>query len=741
MATIKDVAAAAGVSIGSVSNVINGKTNNQELIDKVETAIKELGFRPDANARSLKNTQTNIIGIIVNNIEEPRIQVMIAAIEKELRTSGYSILIKTTDNNAILEKKHIEYFVQQRVDGVIVSTAVQNKDWLYQLNENNIPVVFMDKKINMKNNMNVVTINYKDALQKCLLWCRSNNHEKIGFIMENGIMFEQELEVLQHTDEEEILYKIVGDYSSESGFKAAYELLYENSEITVLIVSSYMMAQGVKKAIEILRESANRPLSLICIKAENWMEDDNSFDGVINVSYYEIGTKAAKQILEAALMGGQEYTQIKTVDAVFKVANTPFYDGKDCISEHSSTINVAILDAEVAKVLPMLTKVYEKEKGIKVNFIALEYHELWNYIVECVNGKDASVDIFMFDLVWLEDLVKMSGLEEITELQSENEEYFSDIINGALENHGVYDGKLYGLPFMTGTQMLFYQKDLFEDITLKIQFQRKYGMELMLPRTWDEFNLVAEFFTKRFNANSPMQYGTSLINKGNLYNSIEFLNRLWAYGGSVITDNRITINSDYAHIALDSYKKSYQYMNMGESHENWSSIASDFKNGNTAMTVLYDSYAFGINDSMESKVAGNVGSCIIPGQCPVLGGWSLGINHNSKIKKIAVDYMMWACGRRIANPFAVLSGISNRKSFYVDKELDGLYPWKRDILKSYSRSKKREIFNNTKILGLNIKLYDEIIGWEIGKALTGEQDNKSTLDNIERKLNNLRKEG
>jgi DNA-binding LacI/PurR family transcriptional regulator len=736
MATIKDVAAASGVSIGSVSNVINGKTNNEALINKVEAAIKELGFRPDANARSLKNTQTNIIGIVVNSIEEPRIQLMLAAIEKELRSSGYSVLIKTTDNNGILEKKHIEYFVQQRVDGVIVSTAVQNKDWLYQLNEVNIPVVFMDKKINMKNNMNIVMIDYKEALQQCFLWCQNNHHKQIGFILENGMMFEQELEVLSQMENPRALYKIVGDYSSESGFKAAYELLYEKPEITGLIVSSYKIAQGVKKAAQILRGSS-RPVSLICIKAENWMEDDNAFDGVINVSYYEIGRKAAKQILEAAQNTGIQHTKIQAIDAVFKVANTPFYDGKECASKKLNTINVAILDAEVARVLPMLTKVYEKENGIRVNFIELGYHELWKYIVDCIHKKDTTIDLFMFDLVWLEDLVKMKGLEEFTALQVENEKYFEDIIDGAVENHGIYDGKLYGLPFMTGTQMLFYQKDLFEDTTLKIQFQRRYGMELTVPKTWDEFNLVAEFFTKKINPNSPIRYGTTLINQGNLYNSIEFLNRLWAYGGSVITNDRITINSDYGHIALDSYKKSCQYIHTEEVKKNWSDIALDFKRGDTAMAVLYDSYAYGINDSMESKVAGNVGSCVIPGECPVLGGWSLGINPNSKIKQAAISYMMWACGRRIEGPFAVLSGISNRKSFYTDKELDGLYPWKRNILKSYAKSKKRELLSHTKILGVNIKLYDEIIGQEIGRALTGVQDNRKTLETIEYKINEL----
>lgn len=59
MATIKEVAKLAGVSIGTVSNVLNGKTSNAELIDRVESAMSQLSYRPDANARSLKTQRAN----------------------------------------------------------------------------------------------------------------------------------------------------------------------------------------------------------------------------------------------------------------------------------------------------------------------------------------------------------------------------------------------------------------------------------------------------------------------------------------------------------------------------------------------------------------------------------------------------------------------------------------------------------------------------------------------------------
>ena len=68
MATIKEVAKLANVSLGTVSNVLNGKTQNEELIQRVEAAMEQLSYRPDANARSLKNTRSGVIGVILPDV-------------------------------------------------------------------------------------------------------------------------------------------------------------------------------------------------------------------------------------------------------------------------------------------------------------------------------------------------------------------------------------------------------------------------------------------------------------------------------------------------------------------------------------------------------------------------------------------------------------------------------------------------------------------------------------------------
>lgn len=112
MATIKDVAKEANVSIGTVSNVINGKTNNEELIRRVENAIEKLDFRLNGKAKSLKMKCTYLIGVVVENLENAETGLILEALERRLENEGYSLVIKMAGKNAVLEKKQISQLMK-----------------------------------------------------------------------------------------------------------------------------------------------------------------------------------------------------------------------------------------------------------------------------------------------------------------------------------------------------------------------------------------------------------------------------------------------------------------------------------------------------------------------------------------------------------------------------------------------------------------------------------------------------
>lgn len=141
MATIKDVAKRAGVSVGTVSNVINNvnvKSKSKELVEK---AIKELNYKPNAYARGLKLNKTNTVALILPTVWDPFLGELAYHIEKNLRNYNYKMILCNSENDYIKELEYINMVKQNKVDGII-SITYSNIDPYISAN---IPIVSIDR--------------------------------------------------------------------------------------------------------------------------------------------------------------------------------------------------------------------------------------------------------------------------------------------------------------------------------------------------------------------------------------------------------------------------------------------------------------------------------------------------------------------------------------------------------------------------------------------------------------------
>lgn len=110
--------------------------------------------------------------------------------------------------------------------------------------------------------------------------------------------------------------------------------------------------------------------------------------------------------------------------------------------------------------------------------------------------------------------------------------------------------------------------------------------------------------------------------------TIGFLNRLWAYGAELFDSaDRLVINSPNALAALKNYMKSFQFSNPDRNINSWDAAGCGILQGRYRYGVFYDSHAMRINDYTRSKVAGNIGSMLIPGGVSVLGRLERGLNQ------------------------------------------------------------------------------------------------------------------
>lgn len=121
MSTIKDVAREAGVSVATVSRVINKSPKaSAASIESVQIAMRKLGYRPNANARALVNKSTNTVGVLVSDVSDPFFGTMVKAIDTIAQANGKHILICNGYHDHTLEKEAIELLINSRCESLII---------------------------------------------------------------------------------------------------------------------------------------------------------------------------------------------------------------------------------------------------------------------------------------------------------------------------------------------------------------------------------------------------------------------------------------------------------------------------------------------------------------------------------------------------------------------------------------------------------------------------------------------
>ena len=146
MATIKDVAKLAGVSIATVSRVINNSPKTGEAArEAVKRAMEELNYRPDPNARALVSRVNDTIGCMVFDVADPFFGAMVKAIETECRAQHKHLLIGNGSHDAAQERETIELLISKRCDALIIHSKALSNDELTEYAKKSPGMVFINR--------------------------------------------------------------------------------------------------------------------------------------------------------------------------------------------------------------------------------------------------------------------------------------------------------------------------------------------------------------------------------------------------------------------------------------------------------------------------------------------------------------------------------------------------------------------------------------------------------------------
>ncbi|MEV0288744.1 MULTISPECIES: LacI family DNA-binding transcriptional regulator [unclassified Kribbella] len=139
--TIAGVARAAGVSVASVSRVLNGLPATEEMVERVQRAVEELGYVPDARARSLKVGRTFQLTLAVADVGNPVYVTMMRAVEEVVSAAGYRLVVTTTGPDVVDEVALVRGMARGYADGLVISPLRVDEDLIKSIRECEVPVV------------------------------------------------------------------------------------------------------------------------------------------------------------------------------------------------------------------------------------------------------------------------------------------------------------------------------------------------------------------------------------------------------------------------------------------------------------------------------------------------------------------------------------------------------------------------------------------------------------------------
>ena len=268
--TIRDVAVAADVAIGTVSRVLNGHESVSDHVRRrVLKAIKKLNYQPDRVAQSMRLGVTRTVAFATRDISILGFGAIVNAAEEALRNNGYTLLLTMTDERKERELNLLRVFQQRRVDGVIMTTSDEKDAELSkQIRGLNIPIVLLDRENPPQ--LDAVTVDHRRGIRAATEYLHGLGHTRIALLTgkpstrpahECIAGFKEASIGLGKQAPQSIIR--TGAFSAEFGFREASSLLSGSTRPTAIIAGGMAMLAGVLQAIRVRGLSIPRDVSVI----------------------------------------------------------------------------------------------------------------------------------------------------------------------------------------------------------------------------------------------------------------------------------------------------------------------------------------------------------------------------------------------------------------------------------------------------------------------------------------------
>ncbi|MGX1163000.1 LacI family transcriptional regulator [Arthrobacter sp. SLBN-100] len=319
-ATIIDVAAKAGVSKSTAARAlarygsVSAKTR-----EAVQKAADELGYQPNALARSMITGRTKTIGVVIPDVGNHFFAVAMRGISTAAREAGYEVLLSSTEGDLALERRAVELLAGKRVDGIVVApVSTEDTDHLERLEGQGIAVTLLDRPAPKVKAASFVSVDHVEASTLAVNHLIDLGHREIGIVTEALMPAGWKPDARQESKKlRPSAARLVGyvnalrgaglryrheyvawsAYAKASAYEATRRLVRDNPGLTAVYCTDSELSAGAFAALQDLKISCPKDMSLIGFDDQDWATLVRPRLTVVDQPSYQLGMAATEELL------------------------------------------------------------------------------------------------------------------------------------------------------------------------------------------------------------------------------------------------------------------------------------------------------------------------------------------------------------------------------------------------------------------------------------------------------------
>jgi LacI family transcriptional regulator len=304
-ATIKDVAHHAGVSIATVSRVVNGvATVDAALAERVRAACTALHYQPNRAARALAGHHSAIIGLLVTDLQNPFFMEIVRGVEDVVQRNGYLLVLGNSSEDPGKERQYIEVLCAEPVAGAIVVPTRERQPALQLLRERGIPVVAVDRRVRDRS-VDAVLIDNVGAAAEAVAHLIANGYRRIGLITgpettttarERLMGYRQALQAAGIAQDPAL--ERHGPFTEHSGRRLAEELLDLDQRVEALFTANNRLTKGALEALHARGLRVPDDVAVVGFDEVPWAVPGSLALTTVTQPAYELASTAALRLIQ-----------------------------------------------------------------------------------------------------------------------------------------------------------------------------------------------------------------------------------------------------------------------------------------------------------------------------------------------------------------------------------------------------------------------------------------------------------